>query len=82
MSNIRNLAELEESEMSDEFSRMREYVGRLSEVDTSGVEPMVQPMEYGDVLREDVVTNGDERAVLMENAPQVMDEMFRVPRSI
>ena len=85
MKNLRNLAELditEEGRGREELDRLIDYVGKLSEVETAGVEPMVQPLAYGDVLREDVVTNGDEREALMANAPQVMDELFRVPRSI
>lgn len=68
--------------MTNELLQMVEYVNILSEVDTSGVEPMVQPMVYENVLREDVVTSGNEREELMVNAPQVEGDYFRVPRSI
>ncbi|MEE3467810.1 MAG: Asp-tRNA(Asn)/Glu-tRNA(Gln) amidotransferase subunit GatC [Eubacterium sp.] len=79
---INTLAQLETGDVSEELERMVGYVGKLSEVDTAGVEPMVQPVVSEARLREDVVVNGDEREALMRNAPQVMDEMFRVPRSI
>jgi len=82
MDRINVLAQLEAGEMSDELEQMVGYVGKLSEVDTAGVEPMAQPVVREARLREDVVTNGDEREALMKNAPQVMDDMFRVPRSI
>ena len=68
--------------MDNEIEKMIGYVNILSEVDTSGVEPMVQPMVYENVLREDVVTSGNEREELMVNAPQVEGDYFRVPRSI
>ena len=68
--------------MDNEIEKMIGYVNILSEVDTSGVESMVQPMVYENVLREDVVTSGNEREELMVNAPQVEGDYFRVPRSI
>ena len=69
--------------MENDLARMVEYVNILSEVDTDGVEPMVQPVvSEGNVLREDVVMNGDARESLMGNAPRVEGEYFRVPRSI
>ncbi len=69
--------------IDEELERMIGYVGKLSEVDTTGVEPMVHPvMNEGNVLREDIVMNTDARESMMKNAPQVKDDMFVVPRSI
>ena len=39
---------------------MLDYVDKLDELDTSGVEPMSHIFEDENVFREDVVTNGDE----------------------
>ena len=58
------------------------YFDRLKEVETDGVEPMVQPFENSDVEREDVVAGSDIRDGLMVGAPEIKDEMFVVPRSI
>ncbi len=59
------------------------YFDKISEVDTTGVEPMVQPVFDGaNKLRDDVVTNGDRRDELMESAPVLEGEYYRVPRSI
>ena len=58
------------------------YFDKLREVETEGVEPMVQSLENRDVERDDVVTTSDIRDGLLAGAPEMKDEMFVVPRSI
>jgi aspartyl-tRNA(Asn)/glutamyl-tRNA(Gln) amidotransferase subunit C len=61
-------------------------VEQMSAVDTRGVEPLYTPLSaVQDValrLREDVVTEGDERALNQASAPQVEDGLYLVPRVI
>ncbi len=65
------------------MDRIIEYFNKISEVDTDGVEPMVQPVFDGaNKLRDDVVTNGERREELMKSAPVACGEYYRVPRSI
>ena len=68
--------------MENGLTEILEYVEQLGEVDTEGVEPMIQPVIYGNVLRDDTVTNADERDALMASAPSVNGEYYQVPRSI
>ncbi len=59
------------------------YFNKISEVDTTGVEPMVQPVCDGmNKLRDDAVINGDRREDLMKSAPVACGDYYRVPRSI
>ena len=61
-------------------------VQQMSAVDTSGVEPLYTPLsavrEVALRLREDVVTETDERAANQACAPAVEDGLFLVPKVI
>lgn len=57
-------------------------IDQLQAVDTSGVEPMAHPLDVVQRLRQDVVTEPDQRAVLQANAPAVQDGLFLVPKVI
>ena len=61
-------------------------VGQMSAVDTSGVEPLYTPLSaVQDVhlrLREDAVTETDQRALNQRSAPLVEDGLFLVPQVI
>lgn len=48
---------------------MLDYIDKLSELDTTGVEPMSHVFPVQNVFREDVVTNGDESEQTLANAP-------------
>lgn len=61
-------------------------VERMSAVDTSGVEPLYTPLsaiqETSLRLREDVVTEVDNREAHQRNAPAVIDGLYLVPKVI
>ncbi len=80
------LAKLELSGQEKEQARrdmgqMLDYIDKLKELDTSGVEPMSHVFQVQNVFREDVVTNGDGREGSLCNAPQQKDGMFLVPKT-
>ena len=64
-----------------DMGRMLDYIDKLNELDTSGVEPMSHVFPVQNVFREDVVTNGDESEKTLRNAPEEKDNMFVVPRT-
>jgi len=70
-----------------ELNGMLDIIERLQAVDTSGVEPLAQPLSaHAPValrLREDAVTEAGgetERAALLANAPDARDGLFLVPK--
>jgi aspartyl-tRNA(Asn)/glutamyl-tRNA(Gln) amidotransferase subunit C len=84
---IAHLARLELS--ADEAAAMQQQMGAIlamidamASVDTTGVEPMAHPQEAMQRLREDVVTESDERELFQAIAPQVEDGLYLVPRVI
>lgn len=81
------LAKLELSEEEKEAAKadmgsMLDYIDKLNELDTSGVEPMSHVFPMNNVFREDVVTNGDERDKILKNAPASKDGAFKVPKTV
>ena len=61
-------------------------VERMSAVDTSGVEPLYTPLSAVQAvslrLRDDVVTETDQRALNQASAPRVEDGLFLVPKVV
>ncbi len=71
----------EREQARKDMGRMLDYIDKLGELDTGGVEPMSHVFPVQNVFREDVVTNGDMREELLLNAPEQKDGMFMVPRT-
>ena len=61
-------------------------VERMSAVDTSGVEPLYTPLSAVQAvqlrLRDDAVTETDERALNQRSAPSVEDGLYLVPKVV
>lgn len=75
------LSQEERDQAKKDMGSMLNYIDQLSELDTTGVEPMSHVFAVNNVFREDVVTNGDTRDALLTNAPQEQDGMFVVPKT-
>ncbi len=76
------LSDEEKEQAKRDIGRMLDYVDKLNELDTSGVEPLSHVFPVNNVFREDVVTNGDEREKILENAPAEKDGAFKVPKTV
>ena len=77
-----SLSPQEKEEAKKDMSRMLDYIDRLNELDTSGVEPMSHIFPVNNVFREDVVENEDDREHMQANAPQKKDGTYMVPKTI
>ena len=71
----------EKEQAKRDMDRMLDYIDKLNELDTEGVEPMSHIFPVENVFREDVVTNGNESGKILQNAPVQKDDMFVVPRT-
>ena len=76
------LSETEKEEAKKDMGRMLDYIDKLNELDTSGVEPMSHVFPVQNVFREDVVTNGDNKEATLANAPLRKEDSFEVPKTI
>ncbi len=91
VSRIAELARLEISSadqalMLEQLNGFFGIVEQMSAVDTSGVEPLYTPLSAVQAvalrLRDDVVTEGDQRLANQRSAPAVEDGLFLVPKVI
>ncbi len=91
VSRIAHLARLElradeADAMLTQLNGFFDIVEKMGAVDTSGVEPLYTPLSaVQDVhlrLRDDVVTETDQRAANQKSAPAVEDGLFLVPKVI
>ena len=66
--------------MRHEFARMCEYIECLKEVDTEGISPLIQPVDYEtNVFRRDEIIGEDITESFLKNAPNHTDNMITVP---
>ncbi len=75
------LSDEEKEQAKKDMGSMLDYIDKLNELDTSGVEPMSHVFPVNNVFREDVVTNGDDREAILSNAPEEKDGSFVVPKT-
>lgn len=74
-----NLTEEEKERYRAQLSSILGLVSQLQELDTSEVEPMTSVLAKKMVLRKDDPKQGLDLKRVMENAPNVKNEHFRVP---
>jgi aspartyl-tRNA(Asn)/glutamyl-tRNA(Gln) amidotransferase subunit C len=66
------------AQLSDIFN----LIEQMQAVDTSGVEPMSHSQDVTQRLRDDIVTESDQREQFQEIAPQVEEGLYLVPKVI
>jgi aspartyl-tRNA(Asn)/glutamyl-tRNA(Gln) amidotransferase subunit C len=68
--------------LASEFSAILGFIEQLNEVDVTGIEPMtsVTPMQLK--RRMDVVTDGNQQAAVLANAPDAREGFFAVPKVV
>ena len=76
------LSDEEKEQAKKDMGRMLDNIDQLNELDTEGVEPMSHVFPVHNVFREDEVTNGDDSAAMLANAPEEKDNSFVVPRTV
>lgn len=75
------LSEEEKEQAKKDMGSMLDYIDKLNELDTDGVEPMSHAFPVNNVFREDEVTNGDDCENMLLNAPQKKDGTYMVPKT-
>ena len=84
---LANLARLqfndsEKKSIKTDLQKMIQFVEKLNELDTTGVEPLLHMSDNVNVLREDEVKGSIERSEGLKNAPQQDGVFFKVPKVI
>lgn len=76
------LSEQEREDAKADMQKMLDYIDKLNELDTAGVEPMTHVFPVKNVFREDVVVNGDDWEQMLANAPEQRDGQYQVPKTV
>jgi len=81
------LARLAMSETETEIARAQlagifDLIAEMQAVDTQGIAPMSHAQDVSQRLREDVITETDQRALFQSIAPQVEAGLYLVPQVI
>ena len=87
---VDNLAKLSRLQFNDQekeiikkdLQRMIEFVDKLQELDTTGVEPLMHMSDSLNVLREDKVQGSISRKDALKNAPDSDGVFIKVPKVI
>jgi len=65
-----------------ELSSILSLVDEMNQVDSSGILPLANPMDATQRLRDDEVTESNDRDKFQAIAPDVASGLYRVPRVI
>ena len=77
-----SLGEEAKAKAKQDMQKMLDYVEKLDELDTDGVEPLSHIFGDENVVRDDVVTNGDNKEAMLANAPKEKEGQYQVPKTI
>jgi aspartyl-tRNA(Asn)/glutamyl-tRNA(Gln) amidotransferase subunit C len=72
----------EATALTAELSAILGWIRQLDEVDTREVEPMSRVVAMTVKMRDDEVTEGDDRAAILANAPMHERGFFVVPKIV
>ncbi|MGH8282980.1 MAG: Asp-tRNA(Asn)/Glu-tRNA(Gln) amidotransferase subunit GatC [Gammaproteobacteria bacterium] len=70
------------SRYADNLSRILDFVAQLDQAGTDNIAPMAHPLDMTQRLREDAVTEANQRGLFQENASQVEAGFYLVPKVI
>jgi aspartyl-tRNA(Asn)/glutamyl-tRNA(Gln) amidotransferase subunit C len=76
------LSSADSAAMQQQLNGILAMVDAMGTVDTKGVEPMSHPQQAMQRLREDAVTDRDQRERFQAIAPEVEDGLYLVPKVI
>ncbi|MBE9561382.1 MAG: Asp-tRNA(Asn)/Glu-tRNA(Gln) amidotransferase subunit GatC [Proteobacteria bacterium] len=76
------LTELEISTYTKQLSDILAFVEQMNAVDTTGIVPMAHPLDAIARLREDMVSEVDQRDHFQTIAPQIENNLYLVPKVI
>jgi len=75
-----DLTDDEVQEFTGQLSAILDYVEKMNELDTTGVEPLAHCLPVSNILREDSAKESLGTEKVLANAPQSDDEFFKVPK--
>ena len=75
-----SLSEAEASQFTTQLGDIIDYFEQLSELDVAKVEPTTRAIDVSNVTRVDDLKPYDDRAAILDCAPDQEEEYFKVPK--
>ena len=72
----------DEERLTEQLDNILQYMEKLNQLDTSGIEPFTHAADIANPMREDVITNEPNAEALLANAPAQENHFFQVPKII
>ena len=76
------LDEAQKQSLGSDLNKIIGYIDTLSELDTTGIEPLSHSFPTCNIFREDEVISGDMRDNVLKNAPSAKAGQFVVPKTV
>ena len=76
------LSDADKNRLQKELGRILEHADKLREIDVTGIEGTAHVITMTNVFREDEVGASLDPDEVVANAPDAVDEFFRVPRIV
>jgi aspartyl-tRNA(Asn)/glutamyl-tRNA(Gln) amidotransferase subunit C len=76
------LADADTPTYTEQLSGILDFVDQMNAVDTTAITPLAHPLDLHLRLREDTVSEPDERELFQSLAPRVQDGLYLVPQVI
>ncbi|WP_159880236.1 MULTISPECIES: Asp-tRNA(Asn)/Glu-tRNA(Gln) amidotransferase subunit GatC [Aquitalea] len=77
-----NVSDEEIAAVGNQLNNIFGLIEKMQAVNTDGIEPMAHPQDVSLRLREDIVTQTNQREAFQALAPQVEKGLFLVPKVI
>lgn len=77
-----NIKEDEIDEYAKNLQDILNFVDVLNSVDTDNVEESIRTINNSNVFRKDEIKEFGNREILLQNAPEQEDNMFKIPKVI
>jgi len=76
------LSDSEKTRLSGDLRKILDYMARLGELDTTGVDERSHPFDNVNAFRDDETRSSFERELILKNAPLKSDEMIIAPKTV
>ena len=77
-----HLTEEEENEMQNDLNNIIDWIEKLNELNTEGIQPLLSMSDNKNILREDVTKEHISHYEALKNVPKKDSDYIRVPKVI
>lgn len=77
-----NLTDVEKNTFRRQLTEVLEYMEKLNELNTDGVQPMAYATSLKNVFREDKIKSSFTRQEILKLSPSISNGFFKVPKVI